>query len=540
MIRTVPKCIYRPTYASSFNTVTLSVTSATLSFQLTHWTKFLNYKTPRNFYRSQMDSTVPLRPLTPDSTTVLRYCSHPSPSALCRLPVEILQTIFLLCRPDTLTRPFHSPYSLFSFSPLPNQSEFPVLFVSHQWRSVALSVIRIYPPTTILSILLSQSLEASDRDSSNAVALYFLRKYILRTNPNNLSFTISNGYSSSISDNNQNRSSDLQVLAILKLLCELSDRWENVALRLLPSSFLSMCTQMRSLSRLTSIKLQDASHARGPYSGQLPSLMGAKHLSTLKIACRILGQPDLPIPWTQLTRVTLSIPYPRHFHFIITTCPNLVECVLKGYTQNTDRWTPPARPVQHLTLRKLLVKNMCKLSDFLPIVRVPGLQELQVDHLTFELEDARTVSPTALPSLRKLHLKFDFGKIVDPVVLSNIAFPPMVVLEFQGNMPDGLSSMLEHNDTICHLCLKFQETEDEVGLLSMVRARMRESSLFWLHIEACLSFKTLAQLIRLAESGMMISGLHECALVGRADRAFQVAHYKERRAGMRFWNFMKR
>ncbi|KIK62295.1 hypothetical protein GYMLUDRAFT_995149 [Collybiopsis luxurians FD-317 M1] len=428
-------------------------------------------------------------------------------SPVSRLPAELLQVIFTFCKPETpLIRRFDGPTSP---AIVPDASEYPVLYVSKQWRAASIALLKLAPLPTMLDLDLSSHEEIRIKNHTKATALHRLEKYLTQTSPNPISFRIYDWrgleYLALIRDRIiYPRMFTVRTTAILKLLCEHSHRWENVILHIPSPVFHHIRDDIKYLPNLNSLELSDDGDG-GIWNiliggeNTFPSFMGAKQLSSLTLHASLLQEHDLTLPWSQLTSVTLTSSNPHNFRFILIHCQNLVE--YKLIDENRRNRLAPDIAVPHFALRRLWVKN-CDLSSFFPSLHAPNVEELYVEGTAMDrLEDAQAIA-IALPSLQKLHIKFAFCGPSTGFAKLECVSAPTLILETSGDMPGRAFDILEKKDGVRHLHLCFQQTEDEVSLLRIVKERMIKSSeleystsrLHSFHIEACLSSEALEEL----------------------------------------------
>ncbi|KAE9389025.1 hypothetical protein BT96DRAFT_415417 [Gymnopus androsaceus JB14] len=454
----------------------------------------------------------------------LRGKDRPS-SYISRLPVEILSTILALSRPESLTRRFDGPASP---SITPKQDEFPALFVSRHWRATSKGILNIKPFPVYLNIFLASHNNASIRKHINSIIKSRLRDYLQHSVPASLSFHVHQGGSRS----------DEVPIAILKLLCEHSEHWENVSLHLLPGDFHSIRNDLDSLPLLKSLELQDTTprNLHPILTGApalLPCFSSAPALRTLMLKASILCDPPINMPWSQLTNITISFCNPRDFYLILASCDNISECALKGYDRSSINWTPPVTPLSHFTVQKLALTN-CNLAHFLPLLHAPNVKELYSDCAIFDTADAQSIN--TLPSLHEARLRW--VHVEDRLlfkVLGSIRVAKLD-LELVLDMPKRGFFVLQTKPRLQHLSIKFRNTTDEAGLIRMITRKMSRDTLpgqrlLSLHIEAHLSLKTIEQLTELWNSGTAITGLRKCRQLAEQAKAYaRTSDYAKRRA----------
>lgn len=428
-----------------------------------------------------------------------------SPSAASDLPVELLLAIFTFCKPDSIRRRLDWP----DVTPtrMPDEKEFPALYVNKRWRAAALNY---HPIPIYLDLYLPSGSDAAVRARTNTLILSRLRSYLHQLSPSApLSFHIRHW------TNNSGTPEPLPV-EILKLLCAYSDHWSAVSIQLLPITFDAIHHSMQGpYPQLKSLVVEDTESFPSIFGGRviiMPSFAHAPNLTSLSIFFRGMFHPDISIPWHQLTNLTIRFPYQSTFHAMLSQCPNLRECTVKDSNMSTINWTRPAAPLYHPALRVLRLKGSAKLSAFLPLIHAPNVEEIYSDCAIFGMADVDALA--TLPSLRTAHLFFAFfSERTASQFLPRL--PPSLDLDLEllCDMPGCAFAIFAQSDPRhSSLSLKFKKTKDEEGLVDLARACGGER----LHVEAALSHATIETLRAL---GTGISGLGRCEeLAETADR----------------------
>ncbi|KIY50127.1 hypothetical protein FISHEDRAFT_57485 [Fistulina hepatica ATCC 64428] len=423
-----------------------------------------------------------------------------------RLPVEILQRIFLFCQPPPLSRYCHpaspSPQIIKSKAFLPAR-------VCRAWHAISLMMPELSPTIMVTRKPCNEPVGAAKILSSH------LSRFLRCTVHPTFNFH----YYTKDSHNNEAEE-------IVRLLADQSSRWRSVTLSMpfgcfadLPSSIRGHLQSLQRLELLSTSGHYIAEHLEIDIFQDAPALHTVEFIGFI---VRLL-------PWSQIKTLILSFVTLDDCLYALGACENLYSChFIHRFQWSTDdlpHETGFSLPIT-TRMRHLKVTGHGELSPLLQAIRAPYLTSIE-----WLSQDSQATLPSwlAFNKCYIQHLALPLSVILDANILfasGTLAYIPRVTIVIgpfdtflfqlfieKFNDRDRETHVFSLLPKLRHLTLEFlscvypTSSEAETLFVNAVHARWLAGILLSLKLNARLRPETIAQLKELSVAGFEIYGL---------------------------------